>query len=561
MSSEQDRRVVWALTGAYVVALSVFTLSRGADNNFDLINVKWYAGWTTLRSDFELRGLATSRMTYPPFNDAWQSLLAGVGVWWLPVLVWTLIHASSFPIALALTRRIAPDLPVVIRVVLSALTVATPLALMQLGTSFGHLAAAPGVGLSLLLMLRARTMRGWALAGAALSIMPLMKASALATVPVLLLGAVILASTLRAALGYLVGFFGSYLGIAVGWAAYVTLRTDSTIVSTPGVPVSGTPLLLGTLVALGLAVAAVMRSEVIEARWESYAPSARTEALLLSGLRVLLLLAGLAQGRALQLQEVDARFPITTWRGFLDRLTHTGALIDGYRPLDLEVEYFDTSVPVASVVLAALIIMFVLQLARAQARFAASRSLGAGIFLLGPIFYAIWTTGYTRYAVQSIVWVPIGAVVLVAALRPVRGLQMLTAGALTVALALPLLPGVSSAVPIERFAQPDGGRERLQPDEARMLSSLLPENSTIYAFGEEISFAGAVINRTDLTWEFKEPPGDTLDELEQPLMTVYNPEDAELLEELRLNGLGFSDCVHLRFTASAFGVCRVYIPG
>jgi hypothetical protein len=144
MSSEQDRRVVWALTGAYVVALSVFTLSRGADNNFDLINVKWYAGWTTLRSDFELRGLATSRMTYPPFNDAWQSLLAGVGVWWLPVLVWTLIHASSFPIALALTRRIAPDLPVVIRVVLSALTVATPLALMQLGTSFGHLAAAPG---------------------------------------------------------------------------------------------------------------------------------------------------------------------------------------------------------------------------------------------------------------------------------------------------------------------------------------------------------------------------------------------------------------------------------
>jgi len=561
MSSEQDRRVVWALTGAYVVALSVFTLSRGADNNFDLINVKWYAGWTTLRSDFELRGLATSRMTYPPFNDAWQSLLAGVGVWWLPVLVWTVIHASSFPIALALTRRIAPDLPVVIRVVLSALTVATPLALMQLGTSFGHLAAAPGVGLSLLLMLRARTMRGWALAGAALSIMPLMKASALATVPVLLLGAVILASTLRAALGYLVGFFGSYLGIAVGWAAYVTLRTDSTIVSTPGVPVSGMPLILGTMVALGMAVATVLRSESIEARWDSYALGVRTEALLLSGLRVLLLLAGLAQGRALQLQEVDARFPVRTWQGFVDRLTHTGALIDGYRPLDLEVEYFDTSVPVASVVLAALIILFVLQLARAQARFAASRSLGAGIFLLGPIFYAIWTTGYTRYAVQSIVWVPIGAVVLVAALRPVGRLPILVAGALTVALALPLLPGVSSAVPIARFAQPDGDRERLQPHEARMLSSLLPENSTIYAFGEEISFAGAVINRPDLTWEFKEPPGDTLDELEQPLMTVYNPEDAELLEELRLNGLDFSDCVHLRFTASAFGVCRVYVPG
>lgn len=561
MSSEQDRRVVWALTGAYVVALSVFTLSRGADNNFDLINVKWYAGWTTLRSDFELRGLATSRMTYPPFNDAWQSLLAGVGVWWLPVLVWTVIHASSFPIALALTRRIAPDLPVVIRVVLSALTVATPLALMQLGTSFGHLAAAPGVGLSLLLMLRARTMRGWALAGAALSIMPLMKASALATVPVLLLGAVILASTLRAALGYLVGFFGSYLGIAVGWAAYVTLRTDSTIVSTPGVPVSGMPLILGTMVALGMAVATVLRSESIEARWDSYALGVRTEALLLSGLRVLLLLAGLAQGRALQLQEVDARFPVRTWQGFVDRLTHTGALIDGYRPLDLEVEYFDTSVPVASVVLAALIILFVLQLARAQARFAASRSLGAGIFLLGPIFYAIWTTGYTRYAVQSIVWVPIGAVVLVAALRSVGRLPILVAGAVAVALALPLLPGVSSAVPIERFAQPDGDRERLQPDEATMLSSLLPENSTIYAFGEEISFAGAVINRPDLTWEFKEPPGDTLDELEQPLMTVYNPEDAELLEELRLNGLDTSDCVQLRFTASAFGVCRVYIPG
>jgi hypothetical protein len=399
------------------------------------------------------------------------------------------------------------------------------------------------------------------LAGAALSIMPLMKASALATVPVLLLGAAILAPALRAALGYLVGFFGSYLGIAVGWAAYVTLRTDSTIVSTPGVPLSGLPLLLGTLVALGLAVATVMRPEVVEARCDTYAPGARTEALLLSGLRVLLLFAGLARGRALQLQEVDARFPVRTWQGFLDRLTHTGALIDGYRPLDLEVEYFDTSVPVASVVLAALIILFVLQLARAQTRFAASRSLGAGIFLLGPIFYAIWTTGYIRYAVQSVVWVPIGALVLVASLRSVRALSVLIACAAAITLSLPLLPGVDSAVPIARFAQPDGDRERIQPDEARMLSSLLPENSTIYAFGEEISFAGAVINRPDLTWEFKEPPGDTLDELEQPLMTVYNPEDAELLDELRLNGLDTSDCVQLRFTASAFGVCRVYIPG
>jgi hypothetical protein len=125
---------------------------------------------------------------------------------------------------------------------------------------------------------------------------------------------------------------------------------------------------------------------------------------------------------------------------------------------------------------------------------------------------------------------------------------------------LPLFPGVASAVPIARFAQPDGDRERLQPDEAQMLSSLLPEGATIYAFGEEISFAGAVLNRSDLTWEFKEPAGDTLDELEQPLMTVYNPEDAELLEELRLNGLDYSDCVQLRFTASAFGVCRVYVP-
>ena len=66
--------------------------------------------------------------------------------------------------------------------------------------------------------------------------------------------------------------------------------------------------------------------------------------------------------------------------------------------------------------------------------------------------------------------------------------------------------------------------------------------------------------RSDLTWEFKEPAGDTLGRLKQPLMTVYNPEDAELLEELRLNGLDYFDCVQLRFTASAFGVCRVFVP-
>jgi len=176
------------------------------------------------------------------------------------------------------------------------------------------------------------------------------------------------------------------------------------------------------------------------------------------------------------------------------------------------------------------------------------------------VLYAIWTTGYIRYAVQSVVWVPIGALALVAAMRPIRWISIMSACVLTVALALPLLPGVASAVPIARFAQPDDDRERLQPDEAEMLSSLLPEGSTVYAFGEEISFAGAVLNRSDLTWEFKEPAGDTLEQLEQPLMTVYNPEDAELLEELRLNGLDYRDCVQLRFTASAFGVCRVYVP-
>ena len=560
MSTKRERWSMWVLAGAYSVVLSVFALARGADNNFDLVNVKWYSGWTTLRSDFELRGLATSRMTYPPFNDAWQSLLAGVGIWWLPVLVWTLIHAASFPIAIALARRIAPDVSVTLRIALSALTVATPLALMQLGTSFGHLAAAPGIGLSLLLMLRARDLRGWVLAGAVLSIMPLMKASALATVPALLLGASILAPNLRVAVGYVLGFLGAYLGIAVGWAGYVTLRTNSTIVSTPGVPVSGTPLILGTLLAVGVAATALMRSSEIERRWDSCLSNRNVEVLLLAAFRLLLLLAGIAQGRFLQLREVDARFPVRTWDGFFDRLTHTGALIDGYRPLDLEVEYFDTSVPVASVVLVALAALFLAQLSRPATRFSATRAVGAGIFLLGPVFYSIWTTGYIRYAVQSIVWVPMGALVLIAALRPVRWLSLFASCALMIALAMPLFPGVASAVPIARFAQPDGDRERLQPEEAQMLSSLLPEGATIYAFGEEISFAGAVLNRSDLTWEFKEPAGDTLGQLKQPLMTVYNPEDAELLEELRLNGLDYFDCVQLRFTASAFGVCRVYVP-
>jgi len=559
-ASRRENRAAVFLTAVYAISLAVFSLGRGADNNFDLINVKWYAGWTTLRGDFELRGLATSRQTYPPFNDAWQSLLAGVGAWWLPVLVWTLIHASSFPIALALSKRIAPNIPSLIQVALSALTVATPLALMQLGTSFGHLAAAPGIGLSLLLMLTANDLRGWALAGAALSIMPLMKASALATVPALLLGASILAPTLRAALGYLVGFFGAYLGVAVGWATYVTLRTDSSIVSTPGVPLSGSPLILATLVSIGIALAVWLRSEEIGVGRSFLKLGAWAEPASLVGLRVVLFVVAIVRGRSLQLQVVDARFPVLTWERFFDRLNHTGALIDGYRPLDLEVEYFDTSIPVASVLLLAVICLFGLNALRPSTRYAATRLLGAGIFLLGPVFYAIWTTGYTRYAVQSVVWVPIGALALVAAMRPIRWMSILSACVLTVALALPLLPGVASAVPIARFAQPDHDRERLQPDEAEMLSSLLPEGSTIYSFGEEISFAGAVLNRSDLTWEFKEPAGDTLAQLEQPLMTVYNPEDAELLEELRLNGLDYRDCVQLRFTASAFGVCRVYVP-
>ena len=560
MIPDRDRSSDLVLTLLLSLALAVFALSRGADNNFDLLNIKWYAGWTTLRGEFELVGLATSRMVYPPFNDTWQSLLAGVGLWWLPVLVWTLIHTMNFPIALALSRRIAPDVSAIIRVALSVLTVATPLVLMQIGTSFGHLAASLGIGLSLLLMLRARDLRGWVLAGAVLSIMPLMKVSALATVPALLLGASILAPCLRAALGYVFGFLGAYLGVAVGWACYVTLKTNSTVVSTPGFPVSGTPLILGSLLAVVAAALALMRSSEIARRWDSWLPCGRVEVLLLAGFRLTLLLGGIVQGRLLQLQEVDARFPVRTWGGFFDRLTHTGALIDGYRPLDLEVEYFDTSVPVASVVLLAIVAMFLAQVSRPSARSSATRTVGAGIFVLGPVFYSIWTTGYIRYAVQSIVWVPMGALVLIVALRPVRWLSMFASCALTIALALPILPGVASAVPIARFAQPDNDRERLHPDEAKILNSLLPKEATIYAFGSEISFAGAVLNRSDLTWEFKEPAGDSLDQLEQPLMTVYNPEEAELLEELRLNGLDYYDCVQLRFTASAFGVCRVYVP-
>lgn len=559
-STDRQNRLLWALSAVYAAALCIFSVSRGADNNFDLINVKWYLGWTSLRGEFELRGLATSRQNYPPFNDGLQALLAGVGVWWLPVVVWTLIHATSFPIALFLARRIAPDVSPILRVALSALTIATPLVLMQLGTSFGHLAAAPGIGLSLLLMLRARDLRGWVFAGAALAIMPLMKASALATVPALLLGAAILAPTLRLALGYLAGFFGAYLGVAVAWATYVVIRTDSSIISTPGVPISGTPLIVGTLLAAGIAVASVIRSDRIESLWASWRVGGRIDLIALTVLRVLLLLVGLARGRSLQLQIVDPRFPVLTWERFFERVTHTGSLIDGYRPLDLEVEYFDTSVPVATAILLTLLALGLAFASRAVSRGPGVRAFGAGVYLLSPILYAVWTTGYIRYAVQSIVWVPMGALVLVAVLREVRWLSSLVAVVVTLALALPLLPQAESSVPIARFAQPEARRELLKPEEARMLSALLPRDATIYALGEEISFAGAVLNRADLTWEFKEPPGDIIDTLEQPLMTVYNPEDAELLEELRLNGLDFSDCVHLRFDASAFGVCRVFVP-
>jgi hypothetical protein len=97
----------------------------------------------------------------------------------------------------------------------------------------------------------------------------------------------------------------------------------------------------------------------------------------------------------------DYRWLIPDLAGLRDRLFHAGDLQFGYLTLDLESAYFDSSIPLAMVLLGGAILLLPLMLARDGDK-QLQLALGVVIFITYPLLYNMWATGYTRYASQVV---------------------------------------------------------------------------------------------------------------------------------------------------------------
>jgi hypothetical protein len=573
----------WWLVALVSLYVPLEALRKGVDTYYDFLNIKWAMGWMLANGDFDLKGIASTRKWGPPFLDIWNAAWSTVGPWWLPNVVHGLAHLLIVPSVFVLAQRVAPRAPNLIHQVVAALAVLVPLVRMQIGTSTGHLyAALPLIwSLTLLVGSRQRTDLGgrnsafsrgtrWSpawtavgkevwtrlfLAGALLALSPLLKPSVLSTIPAHLFAAAILVGSVSGTVVFALGFAATYLAGAIGWASIVAVATTGSPldVQSPGIPIVGPSLIVITFVVLALALMSLRATSGrfrLPTKFDAH-PAA------LLGLTLAIVVISQAFASYLRRAVPDYRWLIPDFAGLRDRLFHAGDLQFGYLTLDLESAYFDSSIPLAMVLLGGAILLLPLMLARGGDK-QLQLALGVVIFITYPLLYNMWATGYTRYASQVVPLVGVAGLALFSLVNA-RVLRML--GSLTVVaiLSLPMLLTNRVSAEVPRFGQV-AYDEPIYEDfvligEIALLNDLLPDRATVLAIGTINTYLVPQLGRDDLDWWFWKPKPDEVARMNGDIIFLFNPGDSDQLSEYLDQGLLYDDCSVLRFRRTSVGLC------
>lgn len=542
--------------------LVAFSVWRGTDTYYDLLNIKWYSGWSLITGNFDLAGIASTRITQPPIHDGLQVLLNFPNIWWIPPATNALFHSLLVVLVFISCRELLPSTSKWPAAVFASLSVVSPLVLMQMGTSTGHLYSALFLAGSLLVLIRTEERPSGAFAaGCLLGVALLFKSSTMALMPSLAVGAVIIVGSGSAAVALFAGIAVGYGAVAIPWSVFATLRAGRRLsqVGFPGVPTGAGVLVVAGLFAiglLGLAVWARSRGK------RGSAQHGRLDSLFfrvqLAGCLVLVPVTAAFVRR----EAPDFRFLISEPSGFLRRLFHTGDLAFGFETRDLEVGYFDTRVPLATaLVLASLLPLLVVLFGGVRGRL--RRETGIILFCSLPVVANVWSTGYTRYAVEVMPLIPVALIALGSMVSYESWLRkaVLLFGAFV--LLFPTLPNGRLSAGIPRFGQVEFTAPVYEPylgnADLQLLSDLLPENGRVLGVGSLISYVAPSLNRSDLTWSFERPSRSEIANLEGPLSLIYQPEASLLLQGYVDRGIVLGRCEVLRFDYANIGWCEASV--
>jgi hypothetical protein len=564
------------------LAIPVLAIRKGVDTYYDFLNIKWAMGWLLSNGDFGLKGIASTRKWGPPFLDIWNSAWSTLGVWWIPPLVHGLAHMLLVPSVFLLARRVVPSAPTLVHQTAAVLSVLAPLLLMQVGTSTGHLHAALPLVWSLAVLVGARqtdlagqglvtsglsagTSSRWFrrqdvwqrsfLAGSVAALSPLLKPSALSILPAHFVGVVLLTGAISGSIAFVAGFAAVYLGVAVSWSVLVAMAAEGTLsaVQSPGVPLTGLSLVALTLASLsvGLCWWTVPRT-----RFRLGQAIDRSPVLLVSA-TIGVAYVSLLFADYLRTSVADFRWFVPDLQSLRDRVFHTGDLQFGFQTLDLESAYFDTSIPVAMLLLGAAVLLLPLLLSKDGLQQFGWR-VGLALFACYPFLYNMWATGYTRYASQVVPLVGVAGLGLLGLLAH-RGIRIAAFAVLLTTLALPHLYIDRASAEVPRFGQIAYDApiydEFVSDGELLMLNRLIPSDSTVLAIGTLNTYLIPQLGRADLEWWFWKPKQHEVAVMSGDIIVMFSPGDSDRLPEYAEQGLLYDDCSVLRFRRASVGLC------
>ena len=534
-----ERWIVWLLPPLIGAGLGV---AVGPFSGFDLLNRRWMTGWVMLSGADGLYGGVASLLTKPWLHDGAIALLLAPGRWWLGPAVLGALHGLIASVSYGCIRATAIRLSRASSFLLAMTSILTPLVLMHVGRESGHLLA----GLFLALSVRAFLLspqRGLYI-GLLLGVAPLLKVAALLSALALSLAFIVGlkgAQRIRFVAGFaLCMWFGA---LVPSLLVMIKSGTFSTV-EVWGQPVS---VVNGALISSGLVVFAsrLNRCPNSDLFLGRFVKSSRTSALfLVSGIVALTWLVRWSEIS-------DPRFMPPSISDLGRQLFMSGNVRVPTALSDWEVLYLDNS---RMVVVVFTLVAFVLMIGRSQRAGLHQRMLLAAIAIGGSVILVQATMGYVRYSSQSLALLPI-AIGCVIGLNQGRALwRELLVMSVSAIILLPVVdvgvwfraPGLKTYGDLTTL---------LSRDETQLLSDLLPEDGTVFLFGNLTAAVAPATDRRDVKWlvspKRPEHAGTQVAEL------LYDPSNTRDLDRFTTRGWNFDACQTLRFRKVSYGWCSM----